>query len=321
MAESVYDIPIKPGILFQPHPAFAQDAQGRYLYHAMKPGELGNRRTPFDFEQSGTRELVADDFVYALKRHATTRITTPIYGIFSEYVIGLKDYGALIKREDDAKLRKGLDPSSLDKPFLDFRKWPLAGATAPEKHLLRIRLKGKYPQWSYWMPMTFLAPVPWEADAFYAQPGMASVGLTLDTWPVGTGPYMMAEYVKDRRHVLKRNPNYRGEPYPCEGMPGDKEAGLLDDCGKTHALHRHAGLDRRARGGAGEGQVPPGLLRRRGVRANGHRHGLPGRHAGLGVGAQGVQRQGLPARPVQRCQQLDHRLQHARPGDRQGRHA
>jgi ABC-type transport system substrate-binding protein len=31
---------------------------------------------------------------------------------------------------------------------------------------------------------------------------------------------------------MKRNPNYRGEPYPCEGMPGDREKGLLDDCGK-----------------------------------------------------------------------------------------
>jgi ABC-type transport system substrate-binding protein len=231
VAESVYDIPIKPGIMFQPHPAFAKDAQGNYAYHAMKPGELGKRASPLQFEQQGTRELVAEDFVYALKRHATTRITTPIYGIFSEYVLGLKDYGTLIKAED-AKLRKGLDPSSLDKPFLDFRRWPLAGATAPEKHLLRIRINGKYPQWNYWMAMTFLAPVPWEADAFYAQPGMGEVGLTLDTWPVGTGPYMMTEFVKDRRHVMKRNPNYRGEPYPCEGMPGDKEAGLLDDCGK-----------------------------------------------------------------------------------------
>jgi ABC-type transport system substrate-binding protein len=43
---------------------------------------------------------------------------------------------------------------------------------------------------------------------------------------------MMAEFVKDRRHKLVRNPNYRGDTYPCEGMPGDKEAGLLDDCGK-----------------------------------------------------------------------------------------
>ncbi len=232
VAESVYDIRIKPGILFQPHPAFAKDDKGVYRYHAMKPGELGERRTPLDFEHSGTRELTADDYVYALKRHATTRITTPIYGIFSEYVTGLKDYGELIKSEDK-KLREGLDPASQDKPFLDFRQWPLAGASAPEKDLLRIRIKGKYPQWNYWMSMTFLAPVPWEADAFYAQPGMAASGLTLDRWPVGTGPYMMTEFIKDRRHVLKRNPNYRGEPYPCEGMPSDKEAGLLDDCGKT----------------------------------------------------------------------------------------
>ena len=83
VAESVYDVPIKPGIRYQPHPAFAQDGQGAHRYHAMKPGELGARRTPVDFEHSGTRELVADDFVYALKRHATTRITTPIFGVFS----------------------------------------------------------------------------------------------------------------------------------------------------------------------------------------------------------------------------------------------
>ncbi len=231
VAESIYDVPIKPGVLYQPHPAFAKDEQGRHRYHAMKPGELGPRTSPLHFERQGTRELVAEDFVYALKRHATTRVTTPIFSTFAEFVVGLKEYGDLVKKED-AKHRAGLDPASLDKPFLDFRVWPLAGATAPDKHLLRIRIKGKYPQWSYWMQMTFTAPVPWEADAFYAQPGMAQAGLSLDRWPVGTGPFMMAEWEQDRRHVMVRNPNYRGEPYPCEGMPGDKEKGLLDDCGK-----------------------------------------------------------------------------------------
>ena len=231
VAESVYDVKIKPGILFQPHPAFARDASGNYYYHAMKPGELGTRTSPLQFEHQGTRELVADDFVYALKRHATPRITTPIFGIFSEYVLGLKDYATTI-RQEDARLRAGLDPADLDRPFLDFRKFPLAGATAPDKYTFRVRIKGRYPQWSYWMAMTFMAPIPWEADAFYAQPGMAAASLTLDTWPVGTGPFMETEYFKDRRQVMSRNPNYRGEPYPCEGMPGDKEKGLLDDCGK-----------------------------------------------------------------------------------------
>ena len=231
VAESVYDIKIKPGILYQPHPAFARDAHGRYWYHAMKRSELAGRTSPLQFQHQGTREVVADDFVYALKRHATTRIIAPIYGIFSQYVIGLKEYGDLIRKED-RKLRAGLDPASLDLPFLDFRKYPLAGASAPDKTTFRVRLKGRYPQWSYWMAMTFMAPVPWEADAFYAQPGMAEASLTLDVWPVGTGPFMQTEYFQDRRQVMVRNPNYRGEPYPCEGMPEDKEAGLLDDCGK-----------------------------------------------------------------------------------------
>ena len=231
IAESVYDVHIKHGILWQPHPAFAKDANGNFLYHHLSPAELAHKASPFDFPKMGTRELVAEDFVYALKRHATPRITTPIYGIFSEYVIGLKDYGDVIKRED-ARLRAGMDPASLDRPFLDFRKFPLAGATAPDKYTFRVRIKGRYPQWNYWMAMTFMAPVPWEAEEFYAQPGMAAMGLTYDIWPVGTGPFMLSEYHQDRLQVMVRNPNYRGEPYPCEGMPGDKEAGLLDDCGK-----------------------------------------------------------------------------------------
>ncbi|MEX8503120.1 MAG: ABC transporter substrate-binding protein [Leptothrix ochracea] len=226
VVESVYDIRIRPGVRYQPHPAFVP------RYQHLDAQSLGERRSPWDFEEQGSRELVAEDFVYALKRHATTRITAPVFGVFSEYVIGLKAYGELIRQQDKV-LRAGLDPASPDKPFLDFRRWPLEGVSAPEKYLLRIRLHGKYPQWKYWMAMTFLAPVPWEADAFYNQPGMAARGLSLDRWPVGTGPYMMAESVQDRRHVLKRNPNYHPDTYPCEGTPEDRTSGMLDDCGKS----------------------------------------------------------------------------------------
>ncbi len=231
VAESVYDVHIKRGMRYAPHPALAIDATGAYLYHAMQAAQVRDKHSPLDFAQTGTREVVAEDFVYALKRHATPRIETPIFGIFSEYVIGLKDYAELIRAED-RQLRQGADPAALDKPFLDFRRYPLAGAVALDKYSYRIRIKGKYPQWKYWMTMTFTAPVPWEADKFYAQPGMAKNRLTLDVWPVGSGPFMAVEYDPDRRHVLVRNPNYHGATYPCEGAPADKALGLLDDCGK-----------------------------------------------------------------------------------------
>src|SRR3546814_20952643 len=86
----------------------------------------------------------------------------------------------------------------------------------PYTSLFRSKVIGKYPQFKYWLAMTFTVPIPWEADRFYHQPGMAEHNLSLNTWPVGTGPYMLVESIVNRRHVLQRNPNFRGEPYPCQ---------------------------------------------------------------------------------------------------------
>ena len=58
------------------------------------------------------------------------------------------------------------------------------------------------------------------------------LGLTATRWPIGSGPYYLSEFETDRRHVMRRNPNFRGETYPCEGFKGDEQAGLLQDCGK-----------------------------------------------------------------------------------------
>jgi oligopeptide transport system substrate-binding protein len=102
-----------------------------------------------------------------------------------------------------------------------------------DRHRYRIRIKGKYPQFLYWLAMPFFAPMPWEADKFHSQPGMAQKNLTLDWYPIGTGPYMLTENNPNARMVLEKNPNFRRETYPCEGEAGDKDAGLLKDCGQA----------------------------------------------------------------------------------------
>jgi ABC-type transport system substrate-binding protein len=56
--------------------------------------------------------------------------------------------------------------------------------------------------------------------------------LTLDWYPVGTGPYMLTENNPNLRMVLARNPNFHGETYPAEGEPEDAAEGLLRDAGK-----------------------------------------------------------------------------------------
>jgi ABC-type transport system substrate-binding protein len=231
VAETVFDIRLKPGIKYAPHPAFAKNANGEYVYHNMKREEVADKYKVTDFKATGTRELVADDYVYAIRRLATPRIKSPAFSPMSDYIVGLKEYGEKIV-EIDKELRKELAPTDRDLPMLDFRKYPFAGAEAIDPHTLRVRVIGKYPQFKYWLAMTFFAPIPWEAEKFYAQPGMAEKNLTLNYWPVGTGPYMLTVYEENRRHVLERNPNFHGESYPCEGEPGDKEKGYLDDCGK-----------------------------------------------------------------------------------------
>jgi ABC-type transport system substrate-binding protein len=79
--------------------------------------------------------------------------------------------------------------------------------------------------------MPFFAPVPQEVDQFYSQPGMKQRNITLDWYPVGTGPYMLTVNNPNRQMVMERNPNFHGETYPVEGAPGDAKAGLLDDAG------------------------------------------------------------------------------------------
>ena len=232
IAETVFDIKIKPGIQYAPHPALAKDANGSYVYHAMKREDVGEKHKITDFKETGTRELTADDYVYSIRRLATPRVKSPSFSTMADYIVGLKEYGERIV-ETDKSLRRGLAPTDRDLPFLDFREYSFAGAEALDSHTLRIRVKGKYPQFKYWLAMTFFAPIPWEAEKFYAQPGMAEKNLTLNYWPVGTGPYMLTEYIENRRHVLERNPNFHGETYPCEGEPGDREKGYLADCGKT----------------------------------------------------------------------------------------
>ena len=232
VAESVYDLRIRPGIRYAPHPAFAKAADGQFVYRGLTRADVAGKFALTDFEQTGTREVVADDFVYAIRRLATTRTVSPIFSVMQSRIVGMKDYAKKV-RETDAALRAGLASTDRDLPMLDFRTIPFAGVAAIDDHTLRIRVVGKFPQFVHYLTMPFFAPVPWEADAFYAQPGMAAHNLSLNFWPAGSGAYMVSEYIENRRHTLVRNPNFRGEPYPCDGEAGDREAGLLADCGKT----------------------------------------------------------------------------------------
>ena len=220
IAYSEYEIHIKPGMRYQPHPAFVPE------YDHLKPVDLRGIHAIGDFPHSGTRVVTAADYVYQIKRLADPQLQVPIFGVMSDHIVGLKEYAKTlqqaVKQHPDA--------------YLDLNKYPLRGVKVIDEHTYRIELYGKYPQFEYWLAMPFFAPMPPEAERFYGQPGMRERNLTLDWWPVGSGPYYLSENNPNQRMVLTRNPYYDSETYPSEGEPGDAAAGLLKDAGKRLPL-------------------------------------------------------------------------------------
>jgi ABC-type transport system substrate-binding protein len=208
-----YRFSLRPGILFAADPCFALGAQG-----AMQ------------------RELVAQDFAFALQRVADPKVGSPIVGTFAK-IVGLAEFGkrlAALREEDSGFARLRIDEQYA-------RAGPIEGVAVRGPHELEIVLAEPYPQILYWFAMPFTSPVPWEAIAAYD--GEEGRDRFADH-PVGTGPFRLLRYERRLRISLERNPTWWGAlhpewrapsaTYPSEGEPGDAAAGLLPE----HAVGR-----------------------------------------------------------------------------------
>lgn len=227
VAFSRYDINIKPKIYYYPHPAFAREQNGQFDYHSIEESVLESIDSLDDFPITSTRELIADDYIYEIKRLADPRVASPIYGVMSQYILGMKEFHDQIL--DLMKKNSAIDLRNLE----------ITGVTKIDAHHFQITLKGKYPQFSYWLAMVFFAPVPWEVDRFYSQAGLGEHNLTIGWFPVGTGPYYLSENNPNHRMVLKENPFYQRDYFPTmSDDPNDLKKGYLINAGKKLPLVR-----------------------------------------------------------------------------------
>ena len=222
----IYRITIKPGVLYQPHPALATGKMDDYIYHDLEENDLKGIHVLADFKETGTRVLTAADYVYQIKRMAHPKIHSPIAGLMSQYILGLSE---LSKQLAEEYKNAQTDEAS----YIDLREYDFKGARVIDDTTFEIVLKEKYPQFLYWLSMSFFAPMPWEADLFYSQAGMSDRNITLNWYPIGTGPFMLTENNPNLRMVLEKNPNFRGETFPEAGEENDAALGLLEDAGKA----------------------------------------------------------------------------------------
>jgi ABC-type transport system substrate-binding protein len=134
------------------------------------------------------RELVAEDFAYSLKRLIDPKLRSPWAWLVEGKIIGLDELAA-------AAAKSG--------KFDYDRKIP--GLEAVDRYTLRIRLK----QTDY--NLTFvLAHEPTSAVAREVIEKYADESGRAMSNPVGTGPYVLKDWVRASKIVLEANPAYRG---------------------------------------------------------------------------------------------------------------
>ena len=168
---TVYTVRLRPGIFFTPDPAFKGQA----------------------------RELVAADYVYAIKRIFDPRWKSPAQvSLAQEGIVGLQ---ALLEQTLKSK-----------RPF-DYTR-EVAGLKVLDRYTLRFQLEKPRPRFLY-----TLVNLP-----AVAQEVVAAYGDRIMQHPVGTGPFMLTSWERSSRIVLSRNPGFRDMVFDGEPAVGDSTA-------------------------------------------------------------------------------------------------
>ena len=153
----------------------------RYTFR-IKPGIFFTDDPAFKGEK---RELVAKDIEYAVKRFRDPANRSPYAFLFEKKLVGLDDL--------EAKARK------TGKFDYDAH---VAGIQIRDRYTISFKLTEPDFNFLYVMAMPNVVPVAREVIERYGE----------DTHghPVGTGPYVLKEWVRRSKIVLEKNPGFRG---------------------------------------------------------------------------------------------------------------
>ena len=144
------------------------------------------------------RELVAQDYVYSIKRHFDPRWKSPRTADFENIkILGL-----------DALRQAALKGA----PF-DYDR-EVEGLRALDRYTLQFKLGQANPRFADELTSS-------SVTGAVAREVVEAYGDRIMEHPVGTGPFRLAEWRRSSRIVFEKNPNYREEHYAEEAPPGD----------------------------------------------------------------------------------------------------
>ena len=133
------------------------------------------------------RELTAKDVEYAIKRFRDPRNRSPYEWLFENKLVGLDELAEKAKKHPQG--------------VFDYEA-RIAGITVRDRYTVSFKLKEPDYNFLYVLAMPNVVPVAREVIEAYAADTHAH--------PVGTGPYVLKEWVRRSKIVLEKNPNHRG---------------------------------------------------------------------------------------------------------------
>jgi ABC-type transport system substrate-binding protein len=145
------------------------------------------------------RELVAEDYVYSIKRAFDPRLKSPRYTTLNNNrIIGLDEL-----REAALKSKQPFDYDA-----------PVEGLRALDRYTIQFKLARANPRF------TDELSDPAVTGAV-AREVVEAYGEHIMEHPVGTGPYVLASWRRSSQMVFERNPNYRDVFYDEEAPAND----------------------------------------------------------------------------------------------------
>jgi oligopeptide transport system substrate-binding protein len=168
-------------------------AEGSVYTLKVKPGIYF---TPDPAFKGVRRELVAADFVYSIKRLFDPKLTSQWLFLVEGKIKGADAVMADAKRTER----------------FDYDR-PIEGLRALDRYTLRIELNNT----DYGFPYVLAMP----ATSAVAREVRERYGEDFHAHPIGTGPFLVKQWIRGSRVVLEANPDYREEYFESAG--GDDE--------------------------------------------------------------------------------------------------
>ncbi len=228
----VYTISLRKDLKYEAHPAFSKKQcnhckKNEYIYHLDNKTLFNKKRLthPNQLTHSinDTRNVLADDFIYQIKRMAHPQIQSPVKSLLEKYIVGFSELAVALNQELKRIRQKRAEADPLynqhtnekDDPIhIDLRKFDLKGVKKITPYEYEIHLKQKYPQFIYWLAMPFFAPMPYEVIRFYEQKASVAENFSIDKFPVGSGAFSLTVNESYYRMILTKNPHFHEEYYP-----------------------------------------------------------------------------------------------------------